>query len=225
MTCCTDSHFPPSEVEHVILYLRQTHFVNTPLDSTTLIFTEAGTACAELTLAKKLIDRGFPCSQIILMDRLYTETTQQPCQFLTKQIAVPITIYKNYESLISGMTQLKRMAVIGLHQRHHFSNPDHVNEYGAFLQACIEGQSNGRLITPYLNFMHCSRLVLALAAHKNGHFIPVPSDGNGHTCVNSKSWEIWQRWIQSQSNMTKVLPRIDDVMTYKTDLSTQIHAA
>ena len=155
-------------------------------------------ACAELTLAKKLIDKGFPCSHIILMDQSYYDTTQQPCQFLTKQITVPITTYNSYESLVSEITQLKRMAVVGLHQSHHFSNSDHVNKYDAFLKACIAGQSNGSLITPYLNFMHCSRLVVALAAYKNGHFIPVPSDVNRYTCVNSKSWEVWQRWIQSQ---------------------------
>ena len=204
-SCASSTYFPLSNVPGVTKWF-ETNYLHTINDPITLVFTEAGHACAELTMAKQLIEHGLKCMSIIIMDRTYVGIIS-PCRALVHQIeqrGIQITLIGTYCSLVPQILTIRgKFAIIGLHQSHVFHNLQEVADYNMYIQACVAARCNGRLITPYLNIMDCSRLHFALAAHRHGLFKPMLNTVHEHTYINSTPWDEWYKWMASRKNLNK----------------------
>jgi len=140
--------------------------------------------------------------RVILMDKiLSTAQGQTPCQTgvnCMKHAGIPLTVCDSYAALDTELQSLPQAIILGVHQSHRFRHAKELQEYSAFLQTCITAASEGRLLTPYLNFMHCPRLAMVLAAHRHGLFqqMPVTSGHmSGHMHVNDMQWDVWHSWV------------------------------
>ena len=126
---CTYSYFPPARVAVIAAYMDAAQML--PSDPVTLVFPEAGAACAELALALHLLraDR-LRYSRIVLMDAMYDDVPpgrKGVCQRHTDSLTergIPVVLTRSYADLTATMRRLEgKFVVVGMHQRTSVPGP------------------------------------------------------------------------------------------------------
>ena len=188
-------YIPPTNVPLLVDYIQRLNLdMSAPI---TLVFTEAGGADTELTLAKQLIAQGhILCERILLMDRVYL--LHRPIMG-DKHIDALVSTYTSYHELTDVLIKAQgAIAVFGIHQQHRFADDIELAEYDAFLHWCIRAKALGQLLTPYINILNCSRLGIALSAARSGLFVPLAEGSSLH--VNCRTWDQWRAWMHLHNN-------------------------
>ena len=159
----------------------------------TIIFPESGSACTELAVAAQLIHHSSAvCTGIVLMDALYADPMYADhiiCKD-SKIAALKIkqTVCCSYDALADVIDTLTGVVVIiGIHQRTLISTGSDRDDHLRYLRQCEESHIHGKVLTPYLNFMHCGDVASLISVTQHGRFNVLPAS-NGLLYVLHVPW-------------------------------------